>query len=89
MPLDVKIGEHTQGFEPRSILCQATITNMKKAANPFDNQNGMFNLGPDFRWNVSSFICIHVNVALHAKIPLIAFSGLMHLGIAFLVLILC
>ena len=32
---------------------------------------------------------IHANVALHAKIPLIAFFGLMHLGIAFPVVILC
>ena len=32
---------------------------------------------------------IHANVSLHAKIPLIAFFGLMHLGIAFLVVILC
>ena len=35
------------------------------------------------------FFAIHANVTLHAKIPLIAFFGLMHLGIAFLVVILC
>ncbi len=32
---------------------------------------------------------IHANVALHAKIPLIPFFGLMHLGIAFFGVILC
>ena len=31
---------------------------------------------------------IHANVALHAKIPLVSLFGLMHLGIAFLVVIL-
>ena len=35
------------------------------------------------------FFAIHANVALHAKIPLIPLFGLMHLGIAFFVVILC
>jgi hypothetical protein len=35
------------------------------------------------------FFAIHPNVTLHAKIPLVSLFGLMHLGIAFLVLILC
>ena len=35
------------------------------------------------------FFAIYANVALHAKIPLIPLFGLMHLGIAFFVVILC
>ena len=159
MPLYVEIGERAYDFEPRPVLSQPAISNMEKAENPFDDQKGMFDPGPDFGFrpvfrtinvaqrfipratfigHIAGFgsrlpdrrfltlvgaiapdLCfaavkklrdelavmhigwrnidgmddllfaIHANVALHAKIPLIAFFGLMHLGIAFLARVLC
>ena len=50
MPLDVEIGERAYDFKPRPVLSQPAISNMEKAENPFDDQKGMFDSGPDFRF---------------------------------------
>ena len=50
MPLYVQIGERAYDFEPRPVLRQPAISNMEKAKNPFDDQKGMFDPGPDLRF---------------------------------------
>ena len=50
MTLYVEIGERAYDFEPRSVLGQPAISNMEKAENPFDDQKGMFDSGPDLRF---------------------------------------
>ena len=49
MPLYIEIGERAHDLEPRPVFRQSTIPNMIKAENPFDDQKGMFDPGPDFR----------------------------------------
>jgi hypothetical protein len=70
MTLYVEIGERTHDFEPRSILCQSTISHIKKAKNSRDDQKGMFNPGPDFRFR-SVFRTIKCAQTATSRAPLI------------------